>query len=266
MIPIVAGVDIDDVIRELDGIVQDCRRERSRLGFFAALYRTVTAEIKNGIEAGRFDDGERMERLDVIFANRYLDAYAGYRNGVEVSGSWKIAFESTRSRRLLISQHLLLGMNAHISLDLGIAAARTSPGDQLPTLKRDFDEINRILFELMGEIEDRIARVSSWGRPLHFLGRITGHVVLEWFMEKGREAAWSLAEALAPLAPDDQVEEIGKRDRFVMAMARGIRTPGIQGTIAALIIRAFSSNNVPKIIDALYEECREALATPASAT
>ena len=41
-----AGADIDEVIRELDGIVRDCRRERSRLGFFAALYRTVTAEVK----------------------------------------------------------------------------------------------------------------------------------------------------------------------------------------------------------------------------
>lgn len=75
--PVVARVDIDDVIRELDGIVHDCRRERNRLGFFAALYRTVTAEVKKGIEAGRFDDAKRMEHLDVIFANRYLDAYAG---------------------------------------------------------------------------------------------------------------------------------------------------------------------------------------------
>jgi hypothetical protein len=35
----------------------------------------VTKKVKNGIENNLFDDGPRMEKLDVIFAKRYIDAY-----------------------------------------------------------------------------------------------------------------------------------------------------------------------------------------------
>ena len=45
----------------------------------------------------------------------------------------------------VILQHLLLGINAHINLDLGIAAVETSPGNQLAPLKNDFDMINKLL-------------------------------------------------------------------------------------------------------------------------
>jgi hypothetical protein len=58
---------IDQVIEALNDVVDSARREGSRLGYFAALYRNVTIEVKRGIAQGRFDDGGRMERFDVIF-------------------------------------------------------------------------------------------------------------------------------------------------------------------------------------------------------
>lgn len=61
---------IDQVIARLDTAIDRARRENSRLGFFACLYRQVTVRVSEGIAAGRFQDGPRMERLDVIFANR----------------------------------------------------------------------------------------------------------------------------------------------------------------------------------------------------
>ena len=61
---------IDEVIEALDGVLDEARRDGSRLGYFAALYRKVTIEVKKGIAAGYFDDGPRMERLDVLdYAN-----------------------------------------------------------------------------------------------------------------------------------------------------------------------------------------------------
>lgn len=57
--------------------------------------------------------------------------------------------------RPLILQHLLLGINAHINLDLGIAAAQTSPGDDLPDLRNDFVEINRVLVRQVDGIRER---------------------------------------------------------------------------------------------------------------
>ena len=71
---------IDDVIQQLDDIIDWSQSHKSRLGYFAALYRKVTLKVKEGIADGYFGDGQRMERLDVTFAGRYLDAFEQYRS------------------------------------------------------------------------------------------------------------------------------------------------------------------------------------------
>ncbi|MBL8234616.1 MAG: hypothetical protein JNL98_39320, partial [Bryobacterales bacterium] len=72
---------IDEVISNLGTMLDDARRKKSRLGYFPALYVLVTRAVKQGIASGRFQDGPRMERLDVAFANRYLAAYDAFSSG-----------------------------------------------------------------------------------------------------------------------------------------------------------------------------------------
>ena len=71
---------IDQVIDQLADIIDWSRSHKSRLGYFAMLYRNVTLKVKEGIADGYFGDGQRMERLDVTFAGRYLDAFEQYRS------------------------------------------------------------------------------------------------------------------------------------------------------------------------------------------
>lgn len=52
--------------------------------------------VKEGIEKGEFEDNERMARLDVIFAKRYIDAYIKYESKVATTSSWHVAFELSR--------------------------------------------------------------------------------------------------------------------------------------------------------------------------
>ena len=40
---------MDQVITQLDDIIEAARREKSRAGYFAALYRQVTVAVKQGI-------------------------------------------------------------------------------------------------------------------------------------------------------------------------------------------------------------------------
>ncbi|MEM7538341.1 MAG: DUF5995 family protein, partial [Chloroflexota bacterium] len=136
---------IDEVIHELDKILEWSREHNSRVGYFTALYRKVTIQVKEDILAGRFEDNERMERLDVIFANRYLAAFDAYQAGNPVTEVWQVAFDAAPRWRPIVLQHLLIGMNAHINLDLGIAAATVAPGEQLATLENDFNQINTVL-------------------------------------------------------------------------------------------------------------------------
>ena len=125
---------IDDVLAALDAVVARAIEERSRVGYFAAVYRKITAKVAEGIAKGMFDDGERMARFDVTFADRYLAALDGYRAGRTVTKSWELALDATEARRPIVLQHLLLAINAHVNLDLGIAAAETAPGDALAEL------------------------------------------------------------------------------------------------------------------------------------
>ena len=136
---------IDEVLSKLDEIIAESIAKQNPLGYFPALYRKVTQSVKDHIAEGYFDDNERMEHLDVIFANRYLDAYEEFTQYGTCTESWKLAFEGGKNEKLIVLQHLFLGMNAHINLDLGIAAAEVCPGDKIESLRGDFFKINIVL-------------------------------------------------------------------------------------------------------------------------
>src|SRR5271166_5033263 len=169
---------IDEVVSALDTIVQQSYENASRLGYFAALYRRVTRAVRYGITNGRFQNGPLMEKLDVAFASRYLDALATFQAGGTATRSWMLAFRGCDDDNHLILQQLLSGMNAHINLDLGIAAAQVSPGDQLPQLKPDFDEINALLAGQVGTVEAEIATVSPLIGDLEKIGLRTATSVV----------------------------------------------------------------------------------------
>src|ERR1700754_895468 len=95
---------IDEVIAALDEIIAASIRDKSRLGYFAALYLKVTTSVKEGIMKGQFNDGARMEKLDVVFANRYLAAYHQWQNKQEPTAAWKVAFQAAERSSVLVLQ------------------------------------------------------------------------------------------------------------------------------------------------------------------
>src|SRR5262245_8001056 len=98
---------IQEVLGALDREIARAVDEKSRLGYFAAIYRKVTAKVAEGVGSGFFDDAERMQRLDVTFASRYLAALAAYQAGGTTTKSWAKAFEAATTSRPIILQHLL---------------------------------------------------------------------------------------------------------------------------------------------------------------
>lgn len=241
---------VEDVLDSLDAIIAQALQVGNRVGYFAAIYRKVTAKVAEGIATGFFDDGERMQRLDVAFATRYLSALALHQQRKKPTRSWEFAFEAAATSRPIILQHLLLGINAHINLDLGIAAAETAPGEALPGLRRDFDRINEILAVLLGGIERDLAEVSPW---IGLLGRIGGRhddEIVRFSIEVARSEAWRFATELAPLARRDWGGPIGARDARVTRLARAVLNPGLL-TGGLLLIRAGESTDVRRNIEAL---------------
>lgn len=254
------ATNIDEVIATLAGIIDDARANGSRLGSFAALYRRVTQSVKDGISAGRFQNGPLMERLDVAFANRYLDAVAQFQSGRQTTRSWAVAFQAARDPFPLILQQLLTGMNAHINLDLGIATAAAAPGDQLPGTQAGFDQINAVLASLVGTVEKEIAEVSPAIGLLEELGMRTETTIINFDLTKARDLAWFHAQRLAVTPPNEIGAVIDELDLAVAAFGELVAHPGPVIDAALAPIRLVESDNIRRVIDVLASPAAAATA------
>ncbi len=240
---------IDDVLAALDAIIAKSKTDQHPLGYFAALYRQVTAEVKQGIADGFFEDKHRMERLDVLFATRYLEAYHAFEAGQPVTQSWLRAFKASSSYWPIVLQHLLLGMNAHINLDLGIAAAEVSKGQNLEDLKADFNKINQILSRLVTSVENDLASIWPTLKKILRWTRKVDNFLIDFSMEIARDGAWRFAEKLSAAADWD--EEIKLRDVKVAELARKIYPSGFVVRLLFSIIRIGERGTVAERIHKL---------------
>ncbi len=242
---------IDEVIQNLDRIIDWAASSKSRLGYFPALYRKVTLQVARGISHGQFEDASRMERLAVSFANRYLEAFGRHQQGQSVSACWRLAFESATAWWPIVLQHLLLGINAHINLDLAVAAAETSPGPALPVLKNDFNRINSILAALVDDVKTELTAV--WPL-LGLLDRLSGRrddVLINFSMTKARDCAWQAAERLAAASPAEHDGLVKQLDNRVLVLGSLVRRPGILAGATTRLIRLGERKTVSQVIEIL---------------
>ncbi|MGI9165460.1 MAG: DUF5995 family protein [Pyrinomonadaceae bacterium] len=245
---------IDEVIARLDDIIKRARADMSRLGFFATLYRNVTLKVKEGIGSGSFEDGPRMEQLDVSFANRYLSALENFLGGVDTGRSWRIAFQASSDWSPLIIQHLLLGMNAHINFDLGVAAAAVTPGPLLPSLQNDFNGINNILAGMIMRVRDNIEQLSPSIRLLDRINPDKQDRIINFSLGRARNCAWNVAVRLGTLPEGEHQTELARLDFETMVLAHALRRPvGLAATAAVTAVRIRESNDIPHIIDVLSQ-------------
>ena len=243
---------IDDVIRELTDIIEQSKATAHRMGYFAALYRKVTVAVKEKLGTGYFDDDDRLEKLDVIFAGRYLTAVEQYQTQEHPTQSWQFAFDVTTQYWPIVLQHLLLGINAHINLDLGIASAETAESSAaLQDLRRDFDKINALLATLVGEVKEELAAIWT---TLRWFNRYLGDIedaIINFSIDKARDHAWSVAETVVALAPADRAATIERFDSETLALAHLIRHPGFLLSSTNRMIRLGERGSVPWIIGQL---------------
>jgi hypothetical protein len=245
---------IDEVITELDLIIDSTVADNNFLGIFAYVYRRTTAQIKQAIREQQFEDNARMELMDVAFANLYLTAFHNYANNKNCSASWQAAF-SAKHEKITILQHVMLGMNAHINLDLGIAAAIIAPGNELAGIKNDFMKVNQILNELTNEMQQRVAKVSGLMFILDWTGNNTDERFINFSMIKARQQAWNLAGILANLSEAEKEPAISVADQAIAGLANLLKSP--KSKLVNLILKfiaKFEEKDVKKIIDMMKED------------
>ena len=154
---------IDQVVAELEAIALDAS---DATGYFPALYVRATREIAAGIRDDRFENGERMQRFATVFAG-----YSSAPRGRTDARCWRAAWDVAGDPNLLITQHLLLGTNAHINHDLPQAVVEVAREDgDLQAVRTDFDAVNGILAATMDSVIRDLDTVSRWSNEAAALG------------------------------------------------------------------------------------------------
>ncbi|MBL4663999.1 MAG: hypothetical protein JKY22_10715 [Flavobacteriaceae bacterium] len=242
--------NIDEVIAHLDDIIATETAAKSTLVFFPVLYRKVTERIKLGIQNKEFEDNPRMERLDVIFASRYIEAYEQFKAGQKTTESWQVAFDAAQ-KKLIIMQHLLLGINAHINLDLGISVAETvgERGD-MEAIKNDYNKINEILASMVSGVEKSIGEVSPVFYLLEKIGKGREDKIVSFSIDIARDEAWAFANQFH--VSINKPETIAKRDAIIAILGNKLITS--KSRILRWVIRFirfFESKNISRIVTIL---------------
>ncbi|MBP2618439.1 DUF5995 family protein [Chryseobacterium jejuense] len=242
---------IEEVLKKLDEIIIWCKENKSPAGYFACTYRIMTAQVLKGIQQKKFEDNPRMTMLDIAFAQRYIEAWESYSKGKKCTHSWYIAFEATQNNDLLILQHIFLGMNAHINLDLGISAASIVPYRKINPLKKDFENINNVIASINQKVQDSLNKICYPVQLIDQLSNGKDNAVLDFAISKARETSWATA-VIASNTPNFLREQvINIVDYAAAKVATQILNPKILTSTLLKELKRCESNDIVKNIEIL---------------
>lgn len=180
----------------------------SRVGYFAALYHGVTKSMIGPIrfrpgvvgpgEGPFFDDAARLDEFVGIFAGRYFDAYH-QRDTLDPGHPWKLHFDYCEDPNATILQILASGANAHMVLDLPMAAIATAQASGVPIqdLQGDFNRINQVLSWQILACQQQVLDVSPVLKLINRVPKLSAWLVRQ-LIGWARNLAWSNALTVKP--------------------------------------------------------------------
>jgi hypothetical protein len=179
-----------------------------------------------------------MERFVTCFAARYIDALTAWRAGQRCSRSWVVAFQAATRWRPIVLQHLLLGINAHINLDLGVAACDVAEGRPLDAVRADFDAVNDVLGQLVDGCQGALDEVSPWLDLVDKIGGRSDETLIRFSLVAARRQAWTVAQRLSGLSGAARDRAIASVDGQTTLVAHAVEHPGLGASAVLLTIRA----------------------------
>jgi Family of unknown function (DUF5995) len=233
---------IDDVLRNIDQILDWSINAQSNLGYFATLYKRVTVAIRDAINEGVFDDGRRMEQLDVAFARRYFNALNAYFYPDEYQGPtlpWEVAFVGDRNDQAIILQQMMTGLNAHITFDLGLAVLAVA-ANSLDKLENDFNRVNALLCSQIPGTLDVVEQLSPEIRVIRrVLPNAVEVALLKRMITKLRRSAWYFAIYM-DLHPESARERRVNQASWTAATGAWYLQPPARLTPFPILVRAIA--------------------------
>lgn len=218
-------------------------------GYFPALYSRVTARIAAAIDSGTFADGPGTDRFATRFAAHYIAA-ANDRLGS--SRCWQACWNVAGDQRLLIVQHLLLGINAHVNYDLARAVVEVADerGDLL-SIRRDFDAVNDVLATTYVDVVKDLDRMSRW---VNSAARLGGGRAFNFSLRLSRRRAWEAATNMYTLSPAGRRAYADELDKLVSVLAFLITRPSPAVRPLLSLARRLEEHDATKVIVAMLGE------------
>ena len=218
-------------------------------GYFPALYSRVTTRIAESIAKGTFDDGPALDRFATRFASHYI---AAAHDRAHCAKSWQACWNVAGDRQLLIVQHLLLGINAHVNYDLPrvVVELADERGDLL-SLRHDFDTVNEVLAATYTDVVKDLDRVSRWANSAARLG---GGRAFNFSLTLARARAWQAATAMYPLPAEGRRAYSEELDRLVSVLAYLITKPSPFVRPLLIVARRLEEHDPKKVVTALLGE------------
>jgi hypothetical protein len=231
---------LDDAVRGIDQVVDWAIGAESHIGYFAALYKRITLAIQDAISDGVFDDGERIDQLGIVFSQRYFNSLNAYFYPDEYQGltlPWEVSFVGDQNHKAIMLQHMMAGLNAHITFDLGLATLAIA-GNSLSALAADFNRVNALLCSQIPGILDVVEQLSPelrWTRRL-----IPDEVgVLKGMLTKLRRSAWLFAINMA-LRPDNARRSRVNQAAWTAALGAWYLQPPARFTALPVLVRVIA--------------------------
>jgi hypothetical protein len=246
-----------DVLREIDQLLTWSKDNNSRIGFFAALYWHVATGVGGALEEHKFRHPAWVKQLNQAFFGRYLKAVDQYRRGDLAdppTESWGLSFTAAAEPDCIVVQHLLLGVNAHINLDLSIALAEAIGPERMSDFSDDFQFLNEVLSHVTGTVVVNTSRVS---RVLKWISRILGRredQIMGFSIRMARDGAWRSGLRLAAMPAPERAVAIVNRDCHVATIAAVIEKPAWPVRPLVSLIRRLENRDIRTIITELLRK------------
>jgi hypothetical protein len=239
------GRSVAALVARMGELLEPLEADRDPARFFLAVYLRTTVAVGEAIDADDFEDPAWVEEWDVDFAGLYLDALTAHRRDpASAPRPWRLAFGARPE--LPPEAHVLLGMNAHINLDLPQSLVRVIPPAEfddparLDLRRRDHERIDRVLASRVaaedGELHRAGGRRTRLDRLLAPVNRTASQVLLR----ESRRKVWANAgqlDAARRRGAEDSASRLADLEAAAAARVDDLLRPG--PVLVRLAVRGF---------------------------
>jgi hypothetical protein len=229
--PSLPPAQLDTVIDRMQAQLDQWAETDARRVFLNC-YLLMTRNMLAALEEGEFHDPVWVNRLLNRFADYYFDALHAYDGRLSHTPRvWRITFDIANTPTCHPLQHLMLGVNAHISYDLVLALTELLQAEW-PHLSeearrlryQDHCHVNAVIGRTIDTVQDEVIAKLTPGFALldNLLGPldewVTTRTITAW-----RETVWHYATTLLACQSDPTRAEVrGEVETLTLARAEYI--------------------------------------------